>query len=86
VDLVMTDGTTLRDSGARDQNNDKMHPQFGKKRGTVDQWSQTKSIIGQSLNGKTIDKILIGYENKGNRADFDFQAYLDDILITDEQL
>jgi hypothetical protein len=82
VDLVMTDGTTLRESGAKDQNNVNMHPKSG--RGTVGQWSQTKSEIGHWLKGKTIDKILIGYENISNSGEF--QTYLDDILITDEQL
>ncbi|WP_239014434.1 hypothetical protein [Archangium violaceum] len=56
----MTDGSTLRDSGATDVNGISMHP--GASRGTVNAWTQTKSRIGQWLAGKTIDRIMITYD------------------------
>lgn len=77
VDLVMTDGSTLRDSGAKDFNGTSMHPGAG--RGTVAVWTQAKSQIGQWIAGKTIDKILIAYDNGPQTGDF--RAYIDDIEI-----
>jgi hypothetical protein len=77
VDLVMIDGTTLRDSGAQDQNGASMHP--GTAKGTVNVWGQTISNIGTWLNGKTIDKVLIAYDHGADTGDF--KAYIDDIII-----
>ena len=79
VDLIMTDGTTLRDSGAVDQNGVSVHPAAG--RGAVGQWSQTICNIGQWLNGKTIAKIDIAYDHSG--ATNEFLNWLDDIEISD---
>lgn len=78
VDLIMTDGTTLRDSGAVDDNGWNMHP--GQGRGTVNAWTQTKCNIGQWLNGKTIDRILIAYDHAPETGDW--SGYVDDIVIT----
>ena len=78
VDLVMTDGSTLRDSGAKDLDGASMHPSAG--RGTVNAWTQTKSTIGQWLAGKKIDKILIAYDYGPLTGDF--RGYVDDIEIT----
>lgn len=77
VDMVMTDGTTLRDCGATDINGVSMHPATG--RGTVGAWSKTTSVIGTWLNGKTIDRILIAYDHAPETGDF--RAYFDDIAI-----
>jgi hypothetical protein len=77
VDLVMTDGTTLRDSHAVDSNGISMHPATG--RGTVNTWTKTKCNIGTWLNGKTIDKILVAYDHPA--ATGDFSSYIDDISI-----
>ncbi|MEO6134663.1 MAG: glycoside hydrolase family 71/99-like protein, partial [Ginsengibacter sp.] len=60
IDLVMTDGTTLRDCGAKDANGISMHPGAG--RGTVNTWTKSVCNIGTWLNGKTIDKILVAYD------------------------
>ncbi|EPX59872.1 xylosidase/arabinosidase [Cystobacter fuscus DSM 2262] len=78
VDLIMTDGTSLRDSGATDVNGLGMHP--GASRGTVNAWTQTKSRIGQWLAGKTIDRILITYDYGPLTGDF--VGYVDDIEIS----
>ncbi|MDQ2718644.1 MAG: T9SS type A sorting domain-containing protein [Bacteroidota bacterium] len=79
VDLVMTDGTTLRDCGATDTNGVSMHPAAG--RGIVNTWAKTRSNIGLWLKGKTIDKILIAYDNAPSTGDF--TAYIDDISINE---
>jgi hypothetical protein len=77
VDFVCTDGTTLRDSGAVDQNGISMHP--GNSRGTVNLWNQVQCNVGQWLNGKTIDRILVGYDLGPSTGQF--HGYIDDIQI-----
>jgi len=79
VDLLMTDGTTLRGSGAKDMNGVSMHPATG--RGTINMWTRTKCNIGNWLNGKTIDKILIAYDNGPSTGNF--SGYIDDISVND---
>ncbi|UCJ05312.1 T9SS type A sorting domain-containing protein [Chitinophaga pendula] len=80
VDLVMTDGTTLRDIGATDQNGASMHPGAG--HGTVNTWQRIQSNIGSWLNGKTIDRIMIAYDQTA--ATGAFKTYFDDIVISDD--
>lgn len=77
VDLICTDGTTLRDSGALDQKGNSMHPSAPK--GTVNQWNQERCDIGKWLKGKTIDRILIGYDQPASSGQY--RAYIDDISI-----
>lgn len=79
VDLIMTDGTSLRDAGAADQHGVSMHPAAG--HGTVNSWSQITCNIGQWLNGKTIDRIVVDYVH-GNEVG-NFKTYVDDIIISD---
>ena len=77
VDLVMTDGTTLRGSGAVDSTGISMHPATG--RGIVNSWSKTVCNIGAWLNGKTIDRVLVAYDHAAQTGDF--SGYIDDISI-----
>jgi hypothetical protein len=77
VDFVCTDGTTLRDSGAVDQNGILMHP--GNSRGTINTWNQVICNVGQKLNGKTIDRILVGYDYGPSTGQF--RGFIDDIQI-----
>jgi hypothetical protein len=77
VDLITTDGKTLRDCGAVDSYGISMHPAQG--RGTVNSWTETTSNIGKWMNGKTIDRILIAYDHPQETGDF--KAYIDDISI-----
>jgi hypothetical protein len=77
VDLIMTDGTSLRDSGALDINGGSMHPAAG--RGIVNTWTKTTSVIGTWLAGKTVDRILIAYDHGPETGDF--RTYADDISI-----
>jgi alpha-mannosidase len=78
IDFICTDGTTLRDSAAVDFNGVKMHPNAG--RGQINTWTPIRCDIGQWLNGKTIDRILIGYDQPGSTGQY--RGYIDDILIT----
>ncbi len=77
VDLIMTDGTTLRNSGAIDTAGVSMHPSAG--RGTINTWNQTNSNIGLWLRGKTISRICIGYDHGLETGDF--RGYVEDISI-----
>lgn len=78
VDFICTDGTTLRDSGAVDQNGVRMHPNAG--RGTINTWNYVQCNVGQWLNGKTIDRILVAYDQPGSTGQY--RGYIDDLLIT----
>ena len=81
VDLVFTDGTNLRDSGAVDQYGVRVHPTFqgnGTRLG-FNQWNYLTSTIGNNVAGKTVDRILIGYDQPLNTGTF--RGYFDDISI-----
>ncbi len=77
IDLLMTDGTRLKTLDVKDVNNISMKPSQG--RGTINTWTQTICNIGQQLSGKTIDKILITYDQPANTGDF--SGYIDDIIL-----
>jgi len=77
IDLIMTDGSTLRDSGAEDTDGVPMHP--GAPHGLVGEWSETSSNIGAWLEGKTIDRIMIAFDYGPETGDF--TTYFDDISI-----
>lgn len=79
VDLVTTDGATLRDSGAVDTAGTGMHPGAG--RGVVGQWNRVTCRIGSRLNGTVIDRILIGYDHAADVGDF--RGYIDNLTIED---
>ena len=81
IDLLMTDGTRLKNLNATDTNGNPMKPATG--RGIVNEWTEIVCPIGNWLNGKTIDKILIAYE--GNSASGNFSANIDDISIIDKK-
>jgi len=81
VDLVFTDGSTLHDSAAVDQRGVRMHPAFqGTGSGLAfDQWNYVTSRIGDNVAGKTVDRILIAYDQPLNTGTF--RGYFDDIAI-----
>ncbi|MCC7505926.1 MAG: T9SS type A sorting domain-containing protein [Saprospiraceae bacterium] len=77
IDLIMTDGSTLRDASASDINGNSMHPGAG--RGQVGQWYENVCHIGNWLNGKTIDRIMIAYDYGPETGSF--TAFVDDITL-----
>lgn len=80
IDLDMTDGSKLSTTaGAADYNNVSMRPSTG--RGIVNTWTLTKCGIGLWLAGKTIDKIIVAYDNGPSTGDF--SGYIDDISINE---
>jgi hypothetical protein len=85
VDFVCTDGTTLRDSGATDFNGVSLHANAGHGGAIpLNTWTQIRSNVGQWLNGKTVDRILVSYDRPP--ATGDYRGYIDDILITNGTL
>ena len=82
VDLAFTDGTYLSDLGAVDQHGKALSPngQGASKILYVDQWNHEVSTIGAVAAGKTIDRILVGYDKPSGPADF--SGWLDDLAVT----
>lgn len=79
VDLIFTDGSSLRNTAANDINGVSMHPGAG--HGTVNTWQQVLSNIGNWVSGKTIDRIVIAYDHTQDTGTF--KTYIDDITIQD---
>jgi RHS repeat-associated protein len=79
IDMVFTDGTDLRDSGAVDQNGNQLHPAHQCGKLTLDQWNYVTSDIGAKVNGKTISRIDIGYDQPANTGGY--RGYIDDISL-----
>jgi predicted alpha-1,2-mannosidase len=83
VDLVFTDGTSLSDLGARDQHGAILSPrgQQASKTLYTNQWNFKKSRIGAVAAGKTIDRILVAYDNPDGPTEFG--GWIDDVKIDD---
>ncbi|THF77115.1 glycosyl hydrolase family 28-related protein [Cohnella fermenti] len=83
IDLEFSDGTTLRDSGAVDQWGVRVHPSRQGAGGklTVNSWNEVYSRIGDYAAGKTIERILIAYDQGGNTGLF--HGYVDDIQLVE---
>jgi predicted alpha-1,2-mannosidase len=81
VDLHFTDGTYLSDLHAVDQHGAELSPraQGAAKTLYTNQWNAKRSRIGSVAAGKTIDRILVAYDNpRGTHA---FGGWIDDIDI-----
>lgn len=81
VDLHTTDGATLRDSGAVDQNGASAHPSADLSDYARDEWYH-RTISLDALAGKTLDGVMIATDSNEHRAGI-FRAYVDNIQITD---
>ncbi len=81
VDLAFTDGTYLSELGATDQHGATLSPQGQGASKTLytNQWNYKVSRIGDVAAGKTIDRILVAYDNPDGPADFG--GWVDDIVI-----
>jgi predicted alpha-1,2-mannosidase len=81
VDLAFTDGTYLSDLEATDQNGVVLSPsaQGASKTLYTAQWNLRKARIGAVAAGKTIDRILVGYDKPSGPTSF--RAWFDDISI-----
>ncbi|MFF7881172.1 glycosyl hydrolase family 95 catalytic domain-containing protein [Streptomyces sp. NPDC020794] len=79
VDLIFTDGSDLRDSGATDQSGTGMHPADQCGRLTLDAWNHLTVNLGAVKAGQAISKILVGYDRPG--ATGGYRGYIDDLSI-----
>ncbi|WP_329047271.1 GH92 family glycosyl hydrolase [Amycolatopsis sp. NBC_01488] len=82
IDLAFTDGTYLRNLGATDQYGFPLTPegQGASKVLYANQWNLVRSAIGQVAKGKTIDRILVGYDNPNGPGSL--QGWLDDVKVS----
>ena len=81
VDLAFTDGTYLSDLDARDHQDYVLDPQGqgASKALYANQWNRRVADIGAVAAGKTIDRILVGYDNpEGTHL---FNGWFDDVRI-----
>ncbi|MDT4994742.1 MAG: hypothetical protein QOH97_4634 [Actinoplanes sp.] len=83
VDLAFTDGTYLSDLKAVDQNGIVLSPsaQGASKTLYTAQWNARSARLGRVAAGKTIDKILIGYDKPAGPTSF--RSWFDDVKIAD---
>ncbi|MFI7599216.1 GH92 family glycosyl hydrolase [Actinoplanes sp. NPDC049681] len=81
VDLAFTDGTYLSDLHAVDQHGVVLSPaaQGASKTLYTAQWNKRTARIGKVAEGKTIDRILVGYDKPDGPTSF--RAWFDDITI-----
>jgi lysophospholipase L1-like esterase len=78
VDVALTDGGNLRDSGAVDQSGVRAHPQLQGEGGRliVNRWNLVRVHLG-ALAGRTVDRIHLGYDQPAGTGLF--RGYVDDI-------
>jgi len=83
VDLAFTDGTYLSDLKATDQHGVGLSPaaQGASKTLYTAQWNLRRARIGAVAAGKTIDRILVGYDKPAGPTSF--RAWFDDISVKD---
>ncbi|MEY9835740.1 hypothetical protein [Streptacidiphilus sp. EB103A] len=79
VDMVFTDGSTLRDSGAVDQNGRSIHPAQQCGHLTLDAWNHVTVNLGTSNANKQISRVLVGYDNPNSTGGY--RGYVDDLSI-----
>ncbi|MFI7357147.1 hypothetical protein ACIBTP_24830 [Streptomyces avidinii] len=80
LDLVFTDGSTLRDSNAVDHTGTRIHPAAQCQKLRPNQWNHVAVRIPEGLNGKEVRRINLGYD-QDNPGNADYSGYIDDITI-----
>jgi hypothetical protein len=79
VDGHFTDGSTLRDGGFTDQHGRSIHP--GTRNEPLGQWTYVEVDLSAAA-GKTLDFVMIGFDNGGDGFTGSYRAYVDDFSIT----
>jgi hypothetical protein len=80
VDMIFTDGSALRDSGAVDQNGNRLHPASQCGHLTLDAWNHVTVDLGTDNANKQINRILVGYDHPNTTGGF--RGYLDDLTVS----
>ncbi|HPD16388.1 MAG TPA: glycosyl hydrolase family 28-related protein [Planctomycetota bacterium] len=81
LDLLVADGSTLRDSGARTTDGQGVHP--GNPKGEVGKWTKIAIPLGQTHAGKAIAAVLVAYDSRSGGGPF--EAWIDDLAIESAQ-
>ena len=80
LDLIFTDGSTLRDSGAVDENGNRIHPAYQCGHLTLDTWNHVTVNLGTNNADKEISRILVGYDQPNSTGGY--RGYIDDVSIS----
>jgi len=80
IDMIFTDGSTLRDSGAVDQNGNSIHPAHQCGHLTLDTWNHVTVNLAANNANKQISRILVGYDNPDSTGGY--RGYIDDLTIS----
>ncbi|MFC7529848.1 GH92 family glycosyl hydrolase [Actinoplanes sp. GCM10030250] len=83
IDLHFTDGSYLSRRSPADQHGNTLTAagQGTSKALFTDEWNAVQSDLGAVASGKTIDRILLAYDNPGATAATRFQGWIDDIAV-----
>ncbi|MCU1422526.1 MAG: hypothetical protein JWN36_2177 [Microbacteriaceae bacterium] len=79
VDLIFSDGSTLRDSGATTSGGVGIHPASQCGHLTLDAWNHVTVNLGTHSSGKQVNRLLVGYDQPGGSGGY--RGYIDDISI-----
>ncbi|WP_433205481.1 GH92 family glycosyl hydrolase [Dactylosporangium sp. CS-047395] len=84
IDLHFTDGSYLSARSPLDQHGYALTAagQGASKVLYADQWNAVQSEVGAVANGKTIDRILLAYDDPQASAATRFQGWIDDVTVT----
>ena len=82
VDGHFTDGSTIRDGGFTDQHGRNIHP--GARVEPIGQWVYVEVNLSAAA-GKTLDFVMIGFDNGGDGFTGSYRAYVDDFAIVSEE-
>jgi len=80
IDLWLSDGKPLRDSGARTTGGAGTHP--GTAKGKVGKWRRIVIPLDQFVGKKTIEAVMVGYDSRGGTGPF--EAFIDDLVLEAE--
>jgi len=79
LDLIFSDDTTLHDAGVGDGHGHVLHPASQCNHLRLDIWNRVTATLGSTLNGKTIIRINVGFDNGASLGGY--RGYIDDIQI-----
>lgn len=79
IDLIFSDGTALRNLGARDQQGHDLTPAGQGQQLKVDQWNYVESKVGSVADGKQVIRVDVGVDLSGTPGPY--HGYIDDIQL-----
>lgn len=80
IDFIMTDGSTLRDSGVVDNYGVRVHPAYRGGYGTGTWYNFSVDL--SPLAGKTIRQWMIAYDNGQSHQTGQFRSFFDSVYVT----